>query len=127
MRLRNLTALLPSPRTVRGNFQGRKLLNKGQKPRDEFKKGLGYSALNTLRSALSYIIQSKKYCVFWLPAIALIHRYVETWNIEVVLQFLANLYPPSKLTLKELTLTLVMLVTLVSGQHAGPVYTLTGY
>ena len=126
-RLRNLIALLPSQRTVRGNFQGRKLLNNGQKPRDEFKKGLGYSALNTARSALSCIIQSKKYCVFWLPAIGFIHRYVETWNIKVVLQFLANLYPPSKLTLKELTLTLVMLVTLVSGQHARPVYTLTGY
>ena len=127
LRLRNLVALLPSPRTVRGNFKGRKLLNNGQKPRDELEKGLGYSALNTARSALSYIIQSKKYCVFWLPAIGFIHRYVETWNIKVVLQFLANLYPPSKLTLKELTLTLVMLVTLVSGQHAGPVYTLTGY
>ena len=127
LRLRNLVALLPSPRTVRGNFKGRKLLNNGQKPRDELEKGLGYSALNTARSALSYIIQSKKYCVFWLPAIGFIHRYVETWNIKVVLQFLANLYPPSKLTLKELTLTLVMLFTLVSGQHAGPVYTLTGY
>ena len=127
LRLRNLIALLPSPRKIRGSFQGRKLLNNGQKPRDEFKKGLGYSALNTARSALSCIIQSKKYCVFWLPAIGFIHRYVETWNIKVVLQFLANLYRPSKLTLKELTLKLVMLVTLVSGQHAGPVYTLTGY
>ena len=127
LRLRNLIALLPSQRTVRGNFQGRKLLNNGQKSRDEFKKGLGYSALNTARSALSYIIQSKKYCVFWLPAIGFIHPYVETWNIKVVLQFLANLYRPSKLTLKELTLKLVMLVTSVSGQHAGPVYTLTGY
>ena len=127
LRLRNLIALLPSPRTVRGNFQERKLLNNGQKPRDKFKKGLGYSALNTARSALSRIIQSKKYCVFWLPAIGFINRYVETWNIKVVLQFLANLYSPSKLTLKELTLKLVMLVTLVSGQHAGPVYPLTGY
>ena len=127
LRLRNLIALLPSPRTVRGNFQGRKLLNNGQKPRDEFKKGLGYSALNTARSALSCIIQSKKYCVFWLPAIGFIHRYVETWNVKVVLQFLAKLDPPSKLTLKELTLKRVMLDTLVSGQHAGPVYPLTGY
>ena len=63
LRLRNLIALLPSPRTVRGNFQGRKLLNNGQKPRDELEKGLGYSALNTARSALSCIIQSKKYCL----------------------------------------------------------------
>ena len=79
LRLRNLIALLPSPRTVRGNFQGRKVLNNGQKPMDEFKKGLGYSALNTAQSALSCIIQSKKSsCVFWLPAISSIHRYVET-------------------------------------------------
>ena len=124
LRLRNLIALLPSPRTVRGNFQGRKLLNNGQKPRDEFKKGLGYSALNTARSALSCIIQSKKYCVFWLPAIGFIHRYVETWNIKVVLQFLANLYPPSKLTLKELTLKLVMLDILVSGQQGQSIHLL---
>ena len=39
-----------------------------------------------------------------------IHRYVETWNVKVVLQFLANLYPPSKLTLKELTLKLFFLL-----------------
>ena len=35
LRLGNLVALMPSPRTVSGNFQGRKLLNNGQKPRDE--------------------------------------------------------------------------------------------
>ena len=64
LRLRNLIALLPSPRTVRGNFQGRKLLNNGQKPRDELEKGLGYSALNTARSALSCIIQSKNIVSF---------------------------------------------------------------
>lgn len=46
-----------------------------------------------------------------------LHRYVETRDGKVVLQFLANLYPPSKLTLRELTLELVMLVTLVSGQR----------
>ena len=32
-------------------------------------------------------------------------------------KFLANLHPPSKLTLRELTLKLVMLVSLVSGQR----------
>ena len=35
---------------------------------------------------------------------------VETWNVKVVLQFLANLYPPSKLTLKELTLKLFFII-----------------
>ena len=53
-----------------------------------------------------------------------IHRYVETWNVKVVLQFLANLYPPSKLTLKELTLKLVMLDILVSGQQGQSIHLL---
>ena len=44
-------------------------------------------------------------------------RYVETWDVTVVLKFLATLHPPSKLTLRELTLKLVMLVSLVSGQR----------
>ena len=44
-------------------------------------------------------------------------RYVETWDVTVVLKFLANLYPPSKSTLGELTLKLVMLVSLISGQR----------
>ena len=46
-------------------------------------------------------------------------RYVETWDVTVVLKFLATLHPPSKLTLRELTLKLVMLVSLVSGPVTG--------
>ena len=53
-----------------------------------------------------------------------IHRYFETRDGKFVLQFLANLYPPSKLTLKELTLKLVMLVTLVSAQRGQFIYLL---
>ena len=53
-----------------------------------------------------------------------IHRYFVTRDGKVVLQFLANLYPPSKLTLKELTLKLVMLVTLVSAQRGQFIYLL---
>ena len=41
-----------------------------------------------------------------------------------MLQFLANLYPPSKLTLKELTLKLVMLDILVSGQQGQSIHLL---
>ena len=45
----------------------------------------------------------------------------KTWEETVVLSFLLilkkNLHPPSKLTLRELTLKLVMLVSLVSGQR----------
>ena len=44
-------------------------------------------------------------------------QYVETWDVKVVLKFLANQHPPTKLSLKQLTLKLVMLVSLVSGQR----------
>lgn len=37
--------------------------------------------------------------------------------MTVVLKFLANLHPPSKLILRQLTLKLVMLVSLVSGER----------
>ena len=94
-----------------------------------FKKGLGYSSLNTARCALSCIITpnntgsfgSKPLVVRFLKGVyesrPSVPRYVETWDVTVVLKFLATLHPPSKLTLRELTLKLVMLVSLVSGQR----------
>lgn len=95
-----------------------------------FKKGLGYSSLNTARCALSCIITpnntgsfgSQPLVVRFLKGVyesrPSVPRYVETWDVTVVLKFLAPLHPPSKLTLRELTLKLVMLVSLVSGQRA---------
>ena len=89
-------------------------------------QGKGVSA--RAQTALSCIIQPKHVVSFVSQPLGasflkgvyesrpIIHRYVQTRDGKVVLQFLANLYPPSKLTLKELTLRLVMLVSLVSGQ-----------
>ena len=89
-------------------------------------QGKGVSART--QTALSCIIQPKHMVSFVSQPLGasflkgvyesrpIIHRYVQTRDGKVVLQFLANLYPPSKLTLKELTLKLVMLVSLVSGQ-----------
>ena len=54
-------------------------------------------------------------------------RYVETWDVTVVLKFLAELHPSSKLTLRELTLKLVMLLSLISIWSKGSVYPVTGY
>ena len=94
-----------------------------------FKKGLGYSALNTARSALSCIIAPVNMASFGAQPLVIrflkgvydtrpsVPRYVETWDVKVVLKFLSNLHPPSKLSLRELTLKLVMLVSLVSGQR----------
>ena len=101
-----------------------------------FKKSLGYGALNTARSTLSCIAQPKNMLSFGSqPLVARflkgvyvcrpsLPRYVETWDVKVVLQFLANLHPPSKLPLKELTLKLLMLVSLVSGQRGQSVHLL---
>jgi len=49
-------------------------------------------------------------------------KYAEVWDIQVVLAYLATLHPVESLTLKELTLKLVMLLLLVSGQR-GQTYT----
>ena len=94
-----------------------------------FKKGLGYSALNTARSALLCIIAPKNMVSFGSQPLVVrflkgvyesrpsVPQYVETWDVKVVLKFLANQHPPTKLSLKQLTLKLVMLVSLVSGQR----------
>lgn len=93
-----------------------------------FKKGLGYSALNTAPCALSCNIEptntvsfgSQPLLVRFLKRVykskPFLPRYVETWDVQFVLKFLADLYLPPKLSLGELTLKLVVLVSLVSGQ-----------
>ena len=43
-------------------------------------------------------------------------RYGVTWNIAVVLNHLRKLHPADNITLKELTLKVVMLLALLSGQ-----------
>ena len=43
--------------------------------------------------------------------------YQQTWDVAVVLNFLATLYPPSELNLKSLTLKFVMLTALITGQR----------
>ena len=98
-----------------------------------FQKGLGYSALNTARCVLSCIIQTRNMVSFgsqplvvrFLTALGFpnqlrpsLPRYVEIWNVQVVLNILADLHPPSKLSLWKLTLELAMLVSLVCGQRA---------
>ena len=44
-------------------------------------------------------------------------RYTETWDVEVVLKFLATKRPAVSLTVKVLTLKLVMLASILSGQR----------
>ncbi|XP_071797703.1 uncharacterized protein [Asterias amurensis] len=96
---------------------------------EEFDKGSSYSTLNTLRSALSAILAPidgtpigslpliKRFMTGVFNMRPAIPRYTCTWDVNTVLQYLTNLGPSNKLFLKELTMKLVMLVALISGQR----------
>lgn len=98
-----------------------------------YKGGYGYSALNTARSALS--------CIFPNPAIGehylvsrfmrgvfnsrpSLPRYCAIWDVSIVLKHLASRSPSRDLSLQQLTLKLVTLCALVSGQRAQTLHTL---
>ena len=96
---------------------------------ERYERGLGYSCLNTARSALSSFIVfegnvtvGNHPLVQWFlkgvfqtrPAFP---RYTSTWDISVVLNYLKTLHAPKDMTLKCLTYKLVMLCDLVMGQR----------
>ena len=99
--------------------------------------GIGYSALNTARCALSTVcVTSEHYTFGQHPLVCRfikgifecrpsLPRYQETWDVTVVLDYLAKLGPPEKLSLKNLTLKVVMLMALLSGQRRQTLHTLT--
>ena len=94
-------------------------------------KGLGYSAINTARSALSTILPRDNYGndfgssrnvsrfmrgVFNMkPSVP---RYAAIWDADIVLRFLSKMAPRKRLTLKGLTLKTVMLLSLLTAQRA---------
>ena len=51
-------------------------------------------------------------------------RYSATWDIAVVLKYLGRLHPANKLSLKNLTLKVVTLLALLSGQRHQTLYKL---
>jgi len=51
-------------------------------------------------------------------------KYTEIWDVSIVLSYLQSLSPVEKLSLKELTLKLVVLILLVSGQRGQTVHLL---
>ena len=52
-------------------------------------------------------------------------KYTEIWDVSIVLSHLRSLSPVDKLSLKELTLKLVVLILLVSGQRGQTVHLLS--
>ena len=102
-----------------------------------YNQALSYSTINTARSAISSIItvDSGKHfgshpletCFF--KGIYELRRpqpkYSCIWVVSKVLSYLRTLHPPDALSLKSLTLKLVMLLLLVTGQRGQAIYLLS--
>lgn len=101
---------------------------------EQYQSGIGYSALSTARSALSAIItlpgqvqvgdhpMVRRFIKGVYQLKPNFPRYQRTWDTSIVLQYLETLYPNSRLSLKDLTLKLVMLVALVTGQRGQSIF-----
>ena len=101
-----------------------------------YEQGLTYSTINTARNALSsYITLEDSSSLGQHPLVSRLlrgifqskppsPRYSETWDVSVVLHYLQGLSPVGTLKLKELTLKLVTLILLVSGQGGQTVHLL---
>ena len=97
---------------------------------DLIDRGLGYSAVNSARCALSAILGLFDNQVFGCHDIVTrfmkgvfnskppVARYSCSWDVNSVLTWLRGLSPIKFLSLKDLTLKLVMLLALVSGQRS---------
>ena len=100
-------------------------------------KEASYSAINTARSALNSCVTLWKdsYTMASHPTISRFmkgvfnlrpprSRYTETWDAGKVLNHLRKRYPANKLSLKELTQKLVMLLALTSAQRVQTLYSI---
>ena len=101
-----------------------------------YNTGLGYSAINTARSAISSILLSTGAVSFGSHPLVVrflrgvynsrpsLPRYTEIWDVRIVLDKLREMSPASTLALKELTYKLVMLIALVSAQRGQTIHLL---
>ena len=99
-----------------------------------FESGLGYSALNTARSALSTVlnlIDGRKFgehplvCRYLKGVYELkpaLPRYSEVWKVSTVLDHLKTYKFANELTLKELTIKLTMLLCLLTAQRCQTIH-----
>ena len=99
-----------------------------------YKAGLGYSAVNTARSALSsfpilennekfgdhpLVVRCMKGIFELKPSLP---KYNEIWDVRVVLDYLKTFVVSSSLSLKDLTLKLTMLLCLTTGQRGQTIH-----
>ena len=94
-----------------------------------YDEGMGYSALNTARSALSTVFTLQNNQTFGIHPLVTrfmkgvfetrpsLPRYSETWDVNVVLDYIAGLGQPEDQDLKMLTYKTVMLLALLTGQR----------
>lgn len=95
---------------------------------DLFEAGIGYSAINTARAALAsaveltdslFSISTHPLIIRFLKGVFQVRptlpRYTFTWDVATVFQYLKGQSPAHKITLKMLSLKLVMLCLLVTG------------
>ena len=85
--------------------------------------------MNTARSALSAVVSMPQNNTFGSHPLVCrfmkgvfetkpsLPRYSETWDVNIVINYLAALGPPDGLTMKVLTYKVVMLLALLSGQR----------
>ena len=101
-----------------------------------FRSGLGYSAVNTARSALSSIVtlnDGSKFGEHPLVCRCLkgiyelrpaFRKYTQIWDFNIVLHFLKTFDFACKLSLKDLSLKLTMLLRLTTAQRGQTIYSL---
>ena len=93
-----------------------------------FEKDLIYSSLDTARSVLSTIVTVDGVSIGRHPLVVRflkgvfnlrppVPRYKEGWDVSIVLRFLKTLSPVASLSLKNFSLKLVMLLSLVTAQR----------
>lgn len=92
-------------------------------------KNRGYSVINTARSALSAMVilptrgkfGEHPYVTEFMKGVYNLYppkpRYTDIWDPEIVLEFLRNWRPAKKISLKMLSLKVVMLILLITGQR----------
>lgn len=101
-----------------------------------FEKNLSYSAINTARSALSTVIVYRDTTNFGSHPLVIKFmkgvfqlkppkpRYDYIWDVNLVLNFLRTLSPVHLLSLKDLTLKLVMLIALITAERSQTIHLL---
>ena len=94
-----------------------------------YEKGLGYSAINTARSALSSVLDLPGGNTFGTHPLVTrflkgvfelkpsLPRYTTIWDVGTVLRYLKTLHSTTALNLKTLTKKLTMLLCLLTGQR----------